>query len=216
MMDRIRLLNSRNIDELIVLDIAATPSGSGPRFDEVAEFSKSLFMPLTVGGGVRNVDDVRRLLASGADKVAINTAAFEDPSLVESAAKTFGSQAVVVSIDVLDGQVHSHCGGVATGRHAAEWAREAEQRGAGEILLNSVDRDGMLGGFDLELISEVSGAVSIPVIACGGAGSYEHMDAVLKETKAHAVAAGAMFQFCEATPKGAARYLASQGHHVRL
>lgn len=216
MADRIRLLNSRNIDQLIILDIAATPNNRGPRFKEIAELCKNCFMPVTIGGGVRNVDDVTRLLSGGADMVAINSAATTDPNIIDHASRKFGSQAITVSIDVKDGQVYSHCGRLATGRHAEEWAREVEQRGAGEILLTCIEQDGTLEGFDVGLVGDISAAVEIPVIACGGCGSYEHLHEVLNETKAHAVAVGAAFQFCEQTPKGAARYLSGQGHHVRL
>lgn len=208
-------MERRDIDELIVLDIAATPSGRGPRFEEVSQLCENLFMPMTVGGGVRDVNDVRRLLARGADKVAINSMAIERPEFISDCAHRFGSQAVVASIDVRGGRVVSRCGRLPAGQLPAEWANQLEDRGAGEILLTSVVRDGTMSGYDLDLISEVSSAVSIPVIACGGCGSYEHMQQALN-AGAHAVAAGAMFQFREATPKGASRYLHEQGFQVRL
>jgi cyclase len=214
MQDRIRLLERRDVDELIILDVAATPNGRGPRFDEVRALCDNLFCPVTIGGGVRNVEDIRNLLAGGADKVSINTAGLENPSLVSEASKKFGAQAVVVSIDARDGWVVRNCGS-RTCRTAVEWARNADALGAGEILLTSVERDGTLQGYDLDLIHSVSSAVDIPVIAAGGCGSYEHMQQAL-DAGAHAVASGAMFQFCEATPKGAARFLHEQGIATRL
>ena len=214
MLDRVRLLERRDIDELIVLDIAATPNKRGPRFEEVAQLCENLFMPMTVGGGVRNVSDVARLLRSGADKVAINTMAIEAPATINDASRKFGSQAVVSSIDHRRGDVVKG-GREPTGLEVTEWAVELEDRGAGEILLTSVDRDGTMAGYDLDLIEQVTSRVSIPVIACGGCGSYEHMSQALN-AGAHAVAAGAMFQFRETTPKGAARYLQGQGFQCRI
>lgn len=163
-------------------------------------------MPLTVGGGVRTLDHFRQLLAAGADKVAINTAAVETPDLIDAAANKFGAQAVVVSIDVSAGQVVTNCGKVPAGRDPIDWARIVDQRGAGEILLNSVERDGTLSGYDLELIQAVSEAVSIPVVACGGAGCYEHLREGLA-AGAHAVAAAAMWHFTDQRPSEAAEYL---------
>jgi cyclase len=209
-------MERREVDELIILDIAATPNNRGPRFEEVKALTESLFMPVTIGGGVKNVSDFRRLLANGADKVAINTVACRGPELVEEAARRFGAQAVVVSIDVKHGHVFAECGRHDTGRNPVDWAVELEDRGAGEILLTSIDRDGMMDGYDIDLIREVSDAVDIPVIACGGCGSYDHLAAVLRETRAHAVGVGAAFQFLEMTPKGASRYLQEQGFQTRL
>jgi cyclase len=209
--DRIRLLERRDIDELIILDV----SGQAPRFEQVRQLTEPLFCPITLGGGVKNVIDVRRLLANGADKVAINSAAIERPSFLSDCAQRFGSQAVVSSIDVRSGQVVAGSGRHPTGRIPAEWANTVESCGAGEILLTSVARDGTLQGYDLDLIREVTAAVSIPVIASGGCGTYQHMQEAL-DAGAHAVAAGAMFQFREATPKGASRFLHEQGYQVRL
>jgi cyclase len=209
-------MERREVDELIILDIAATPNNRGPRFEEVKALTENLFMPVTIGGGVKNVSDIRRLLANGADKVAINTVAVDRPELVSDAARRFGSQAVVVSIDVASGMVASSCGRQQTGRDPVRWAAELENRGAGEILLTSIDRDGMMDGYDIDLIREVSDAVDIPVIACGGCGSYFHIHEVLANTRAHAVGVGAAFQFLEMTPKGASRYLHEQGFAVRL
>lgn len=220
-MDRVRLLERRDIDELILLDIAATPEGHGPRFDEIEQLCDQLFCPVTVGGGIRNINDIRRLLQCGADKVSINAAVINNPEFINEAAQKFGSQAVVVSIDVerpdtlrLDGGCHISFARGSMDNSTA-WAVEAEARGAGEILLTSVAHEGMMDGYDLDLIREVSDAVSIPVIANGGCGSYEHMRQAI-EAGAHAVAVGAAFQFKDMTPKGAARYLCEHGVAVRL
>lgn len=216
MMDRIRLLERRDIDELIILDIGATPNKRAPRFDEITQFCENLFCPVTVGGGIRSVADAKRLLVGGADKIAVNTAAVDRPELIGELSQKFGAQAVVVSIDVKGGTVHVDCGRRDTGFDPVVWAREAEARGAGEILLTAVGRDGTLTGYDLRLVRSVASEVGIPVIAAGGCGSYKDIAEVLYGTKAHAVAVGAAFQFKEMTPKGAARYLADQGFQVRL
>ncbi len=211
----IRVYEMRQVDEVCLLDIGATPDGRGPNVEFVRDFAGEFFCPVTVGGGVRTVDHVRQLLHAGADKVAINTAALETPDLITEAAEKFGRQAVVVSIDVRCGRVHSRCGNVDTGRDPVDWARICDQRGAGEILLNSVDRDGTMSGYDLGLIRAVSDAVGIPVIACGGAGTYEHLAQGL-EAGAHAVAAAAMWHWTEQIPKEAAKYLARQGFRTRI
>lgn len=226
MMDRIRLLDRREVDELIILDIAATPNNRSPRFDEVKTLCENLFMPVTIGGGIRNVNDIRRLLQGGADKVSINTAALERPELIDEAAQKFGSQAIVISIDAEARSATGHHSenswggtwntrGDSSSRGPIAWAIECESRGAGEILLTAVDRDGMMQGYDIDLIREVSSAVSIPVIACGGCGTYDHMKQAF-DAGAHGVAAGAMFQFTEQTPRNAARYLNEQGIAARL
>jgi cyclase len=208
------MLERRDIDELIILDIAATPNNRGPRFDEAQELCEGLFCPITIGGGIRNINDIRRLLAGGADKVAINTAVIDRPELIDEAARKFGSQAVVVSIDVHGGHVIADCGRRYTSGRALEWAKECERRGAGEILLTSIEHDGMMNGYDCNLIHGVCDAVSIPVVAAGGAGNYQHLADALS-AGAHAVAVGAAFQFRELTPKGAARYLQQHGYAVR-
>ena len=210
----IRIYQGRNVDEMIYLDVTATAEGRGPDIGMVRSLTEELFAPLTVGGGVSTIDHFRQLLANGADKVAINTAAVETPDLIGEAAEKFGRQAVVVSIDVKDGWVHTHCGRTYTGWLATNWARICDQRGAGEVLLNCIERDGTMQGYDLDLIRAVSSAVSIPVIACGGAGSYEDLRLAL-EAGAHAVAASAMWLFSDSTPAGAADYLASHGIPVR-
>lgn len=210
----IRVYALREVDEVILLDIGATPAGRGPDYNFVREFAGEWFSPVCVGGGVTNLEHIRQLLANGADKVSINSAAVWQPGLINEAATRFGSQAIVVSIDVKNGTVHTDCGKVDTGIDPVKFAIELETRGAGEILLNAIERDGTLSGYDLDLVESVSGAVSIPVIACGGAGSYEHMKQAL-DAGAHAVAASALWHFTDATPAGAADFLAAHGIPVR-
>lgn len=220
-MQAVKVYNMREVDELVYLDITATNDGRPPDFETVDDLADECFMPLTVGGGVRTVDDVRRLLQVGADKVAISTAAVERPMLVRETAERFGSQCVVVSIDARRHgnetyEVYTHSGAVATGKDPVSLAREAERLGAGEILLTSVDRDGTMTGYDVELTRRVSDAVSNPVIASGGAGTYAHMAEVLRDGRASAVAAASMFHFTEQTPLEAKRYLREQGFPVRV
>jgi cyclase len=217
----VKVYNLREVDELVFLDITATGEGRPPDFETIDELADECFMPLTVGGGVRTVDDVRRLLRVGADKVAVNTAAVERPALIEEVARPFGSQCVVVAIDARKGpdgvyEVCTHSGTRPTGRDPVSWAREAAERGAGEVLLTSIERDGTMTGYDVELTRRVSEAVSIPVIASGGAGRYEDMAQVLEQGKASAVAAASLFHFTEQTPLGAKRYLKDKGFPVRL
>lgn len=219
-MPAVKVYNTRQVDELIVVDISATSEGRLPDFAEVEEFSAECFVPLTVGGGIRSIEDIRQLLRAGADKVSVNTAAFENPGLISEAAERFGSQCVVVSIDARkkpDGSYScmSRSGTVDTGWEAGEWAKEVERRGAGEILLTSVDRDGTMEGYDLALIKHVAGLVRIPVIASGGAGNYQHMFEALDTGKAAAVAAASIFHFTEQTPLEAKNYLATRGIPVR-
>lgn len=209
-----RVYERRNVDEIFFLDVAATPNGRGPDFDLIRDMVSEVYAPVTVGGGVRSLTDACQLIANGADKVAIGTAAVETPELISAIAAKFGSQAVVVSVDVMGGGLAIRCGTVWQVGDPVAFARECEARGAGEILLNSVDRDGTLTGYDLELVRSVSEAVKIPVVACGGAGTYFHMKQAL-DAGAHAVAASAMFCFCDCTPKGAARYLRRNGYETR-
>jgi len=177
-------------------------------------------MPLTFGGRIRTIQDIRDRTIRGADKVTINTIALEDPDFITQAAKVFGSQAIVVSMDVLrhaggEHEVFAHWGADATGKTAVEWAKEAEKRGAGEIFLNSIDRDGTARGYDLELVREVSSAVSIPVIACGGVGRYEHFAEGVK-AGASAVSAANIFHFKELSDRNAKRTMKRDGIDVRL
>jgi cyclase len=217
----VKVYNMREVDGLIFLDITATGDGRGPDLATVDELADFCFMPLTVGGGIRSVEDVRGLLKVGADKVSIGTAAIETPEVIRHVAERFGSQCVVVSIDVRqaeDGtyEVYTHSGTVAAGIEPVALAREVERLGAGEILLTSIDRDGTMTGYDVELTRSVSDAVSIPVIASGGAGSYEHMARVLRDGAASAVAAASMYHYTQQTPLEAKRYLHQEGFNVRL
>lgn len=219
-MQAVKVYNMREVDELVFLDISATREGRSPDFELVDEIADECFMPLTVGGGVRTIEDVTRLLQVGADKVAMNTAAVLSPDLIRSVAQKFGSQCVVVSIDakrLSDGQyeVFTHSGAQATGKDPVTLARDVETLGAGEILITSIERDGTMRGYDLDLTQRVSEAVSIPVIASGGAGSYEHMAQVLRVGKASAVAAASVFHFTQQTPLEAKRYLREEGFRVR-
>ncbi|MEA2460101.1 MAG: imidazole glycerol-phosphate synthase subunit HisF [Actinomycetota bacterium] len=219
-MQSVKVYNMREVDELVFVDIMATRNGDSPDFETVDELADECFMPLTVGGGVRTVDDVRRLLMVGADKVALNSVVAEDPSVVGEIASRFGSQCVVVSIDARvkpDGghEVFTHSGTVATGKDPVQLAREVADLGAGEILITSIDRDGTMKGYDLELIKGVTEAVAVPVIASGGAGTYEDMARAVTEGGASAVAAASIFHFTEQTPREAKQYLASKGIAVR-
>ena len=214
LLQAVRVYESRQVDELILLDIAATPEGRGPDFRAIEDAAGELFAPLTVGGGVRTIEDIRQLLRCGADKVAICTAALERPEFIDEASDKFGAQAIVVAIDTKGGRVWSRCARVQHDVGPAEWAKDVVYRGAGEILLNAVDRDGVFDGYDIRTIERVSGVVSVPVIASGGCGTYEHMAEALN-AGASAVAAASIFHFTDATPAGARRYLRSQGFPVR-
>ena len=171
-------------DELVFLDVAATIEGRDTLVGLVRRVAERLAIPFTVGGGIRTVGDADALLEAGADKVSVNSAALARPELLTGLAERLGSQAVVLAIDAAGGEVRSHAGGLATGRRATEWAREGEERGAGEILLTSIDTDGTRDGYDLGLTGEVARAVSVPVIASGGAGSTGHVAAALQVAQA--------------------------------
>lgn len=216
----IRVYNQREVDELILLDVAAHAGGDGPDYESISEFGQDCFVPLTYGGGITDIVQVQRLLRAGADKVSINSFAFAVPEIVTEVAKRHGSQCVISSIDVrrIDkGQwsCFSHAGTHNTGRDAIAWAREMEDRGAGELLITSIDRDGTFKGYDLELITAITQAVSVPVIASGGAGSYQDMVDAVIEAGASAVAAASIFHFTELTPAGAKAALAAAGIPVR-
>lgn len=214
-MQAVKVYNLREVDELVFLDVAATVEGRGPDLELVDELADECFMPLAVGGGVADVADVRALLEVGADKVVIGTAAVERPEVVEEASARFGAQCVVVSVDTRrGGEVWVRSGTVPTGRDAVEVAREMVGRGAGEILLQSIDDDGVMAGYDLETIARVSAAVPVPVIASGGAGEPAHLAEAL-EHGADAVAAASIFHFTEKTPMEVKEYLRGRGHPVR-
>jgi cyclase len=195
-----RVFNGKNVDELILLDIIATREGRGPQIEVVRQIAEESFMPFTVGGGIRDVDGMWRLLQAGADRVIINTAAIENPKLVSEGADRFGRQCMVVSIDYRrkpDGayEVFTHAAAKSTGLDPVETAIRMEEAGAGEIFLTSVDRDGTMEGYDIELTRRVADALSIPVIACGGAGSVKHLAEGFYDGHASALAAGAFFLF---------------------
>ncbi len=216
----VKVYNRRDVDELVLLDIGATPAGAGPDFDMIGTLARESMVPMTIGGGVASIEHFRRALQVGADKVAINSAAFRTPELIDRAADQCGSQAVVVSIDYrveADGSRMTYigCGTERTGWTVVDWAREAEQRGAGEILLCEIDRDGTLGGYDLTGIQSVAQAVSIPVVASGGARDYADMVSAIR-SGADAVAAGALYLFTQSTPGEAKRHMADAGIAVRL
>jgi cyclase len=220
-MQAVKVYNMREVDELVFLDVSATLDGRPPDFDTVDDVADECFMPLTIGGGIRTVEHVRRLLEVGADKVAINTAVVEEPDLIRRVAERFGAQCIVASIDVRrhsDGmcEVYTRSGSKATGRDPVALAREVEVLGAGEILLTSIDRDGTMTGYDIPLTRSLTQAVSIPVIASGGAGTYEHLRSALTEGGAAAVAAASIFHFTQQTPLEAKRFLADHGVCVRL
>jgi cyclase len=208
-------------DELCFLDIGASPDGRAITLEVVARVAEQVFLPLTVGGGVRSVDDVRALLLAGADKVAVNSAAVARPDLVRDAAARFGAQAIVVAIDARarpDGsgwEVFTHGGRRATGRDAVAWAAEIAQAGAGEILLTSMDRDGTKVGYDLALTRAVADTVPVPVIASGGAGTLDHLAEAFTRGRADAVLAASIFHFGEFSVAEAKRHLAARGVPVR-
>lgn len=215
----VKVYNQREVDELVLLDIVAHLSPDAPDFESIAEFGQDCFVPLTVGGGVTHIDQVQRLLRAGADKIAVNTAAYARPTFIDEIAKRYGVQCVVASVDARfqDGswKCFSHAGLQATGKDLVHWVRELEDRGAGEILITSIDKDGTMQGYDLKLIEAVVKAVNIPVIASGGAGNYQHMVQAVKEAGASAVAAASIFHFTEQTPAGAKQALAAAGVPVR-
>lgn len=215
----VKVYNTRDVDELVLVDITANGTGATPDYDSIHDFADDCYVPFTVGGGITEIGHIQRLLRSGADKVSINTAAYARPELIEEASVRYGAQCVVASIDVrgtgADAVCYSHSGTVATPRQPVAWAHELESRGAGEILLTSIERDGTMTGYDLAMIERVVTAVNIPVIASGGAGSYEHMRQAIQDAGASAVAAASIFHFTEQTPAEAKRYLAGAGVAVR-
>lgn len=208
-------------DELVFLDITASAQGRKTVLDMVYRTAGEVFIPFTVGGGIGSLEDIRAILSAGADKVSINTAAVKNPQLVAEAARRFGSQCIVVAIDarrVGEGrwEVYTHGGRTPTGIDAVWWARRAEELGAGEILLTSMDRDGTKDGYDLELTRAIVRAVSIPVIASGGAGTLEHIADGLTLGEADAALAASIFHFGEYTIRQVKEYLAARGIPVRL
>ncbi len=206
-------------DELVFLDISASAEGREIMIDVVKRVAETVFMPFTVGGGIRDVDDMRKLLEAGADKVSINTAAVKNPQVVKEGALRFGSQCIVVAIDAKregsSWKVYIHGGRTRTDLDAIEWAKKVESLGAGEILLTSMDRDGTKEGYDVELCKAVAEAVNIPVIASGGAGRKDHFLEVFKEAKVDAALAASLFHFREISIPELKEYLRKEGIHVR-
>lgn len=212
--------NEQGADEMVFFDITATAHGRATMVDVVERAADQCFMPLTVGGGLRSVEDMYTMLRAGADKISINSAAIANPNLIRAGAEKFGSQCIVVSIDARKvapdrWEVFSHGSRKATGWDAVEWAKRAVGLGAGEIVLNSIDADGTKAGFDLVITRRISESVGVPVVASGGAGSLEHMAEVLLEGKADAVLAASIFHFGEFTVGDVKEFLAGKGIPVR-
>jgi cyclase len=216
----LKVYNARDVDELVLVDITASQEEHPPDHEAVADYADACYVPLTVGGGIGNLQQIVDLLHAGADKISINSAAFSNPALIGQAAGRFGSQCVVASIDARcreDGSysVFSHAGTRDTHRDPRSWAQEVADRGAGEILLTSIDRDGTMQGYDLKLVEQITSCVDIPIIASGGAGNYQHMVEVIQQAGASAVAAASIFHFTEQTPASAKQALHMAGIPVR-
>lgn len=208
-------------DELVFLDITASHEGRKTMVEVVKRTAREVFIPFAVGGGIRNIDDIREMLKAGADKVSVNSAAVKEPGLITEGARKFGSQCIVVAIDARKTgkekwEVYINGGRIPTGLDAVDWARKAEKLGAGEILLTSMDKDGTKDGYDLELTCAISESVGIPVIASGGAGNLEHLYEGLTKGKADAVLCASIFHYREYTIKQAKDYLAAKGVPIRL
>lgn len=213
--------NEQGADEMVFFDITASAEGRAAMLGVIERTADQCFMPLTVGGGLRSVDDMNIMLKAGADKVSINSSAIANPVLIKAGAEKFGSQCIVVSIDARRTErdrweVFSHGGRLATGMDAVEWARRAVELGAGEIVLNSIDADGTKEGFDVEITRRISEAVTVPVVASGGAGTLEHMAEVLLAGKADAVLAASIFHFGEYTVGDVKKFLAARNIPVRI
>jgi imidazole glycerol-phosphate synthase subunit HisF len=225
-----RRYNTEGIDEVVILDVTATIETRQARAHTIAAVANEIFLPLTVGGGIRNQEDAAAAIEAGADKVSLNTAALDDPGLITTLAKKYGSQAVIVAIDAkairlkadttgtdpTSYAVYARSGRALTNRSAIEWAKQAAEMGAGEILLTSIDRDGTKVGFDCELTAAVSDAVNIPVIASGGAGTFEHFAEVFTSGHADAALAASIFHFNERSVSGLKAYLQQCGVPVRI
>jgi cyclase len=212
--------NEQGADEMVFFDITATAHGRGTMVDVIERAADQCFMPLTVGGGIRSVEDMYTMLRAGADKTSINSSALANPDLIRAGAERFGSQCIVVSIDCKKvapdkWEVFSHGGRQPTGLDALDWAKRAVSLGAGEIVLNSIDADGTKAGFDLVITRRISESVGVPVVASGGAGKLEHMADVLLEGKADAVLAASIFHFGEYTVDEVKRFLAGKGISIR-
>jgi cyclase len=221
--EQAQVYDAEGADELVFLDITASHEGRGLMLEVARRVAETVFIPFTVGGGIRSLDDIRAIISTGADKVSINTAAVRNPDVVTQGARAFGSNAVVVAIDArrridtssLAWETTTHGGRQRTGLDAIEWARECERRGAGEILLTSMDADGTQAGYDIELTQVTADAVSIPIIASGGAGALEHFDQVLTDGKADAALVASLFHFRKLSIAQVKNYLAERDVWVR-
>jgi cyclase len=216
-----RIYNQQGADELCFLDISATKEGQATVYDIIKKTAKECFIPLTVGGGIKTIEDIRKLLLSGADKVSINSGAIKNPQLINDASQEFGSQCIVVAIDAkLNAQgkyeIFTHGGSKPTGIDAIKWAKEAQQRGAGELLVTSMDRDGTKEGFDNDLNSQISESVTIPIIASGGVGKLSDFADGVKKGKAQALLAASVFHFGKFSIKQVKEFLRSNNLDVRL
>ena len=215
----IKVYNAREVDELIFLDIAATNNKSHIDYETIGEFTKFCFVPLTVGGGINNIDQVNKLLEIGADKISINSSAYENPKLIEEVANQYGSQCVVASIDAKrvgnKWTCFSNSGTKDKKLNPISWSKKLEELGAGEILITSIDKDGTNEGYDYDLISEVTSQVKVPVIASGGAGNCYDMYKAIKHSGASAIAAASIFHFTETTPMEAKLFLDEKGIAIR-
>ena len=218
--EQAKIYSDGGADEICFLDITASNENRDTIFDVVRETSKKCFVPLTVGGGVRSTEDINKLLNCGADKVSINTAAVQNPDVVEQSSKKFGSQCIVVAIDAKKNndrwEIYTHGGRNSTGIDAIEFASNMEKRGAGELLITSMDRDGTQIGYDIDLMSTISSRVNIPIIASGGVGELEHLVDGIKLGKASAVLAASIFHYGKYSIKEAKEYLVSKGIPVRI
>ncbi len=195
----VRIFNDKEVDELVFLDISATPQNKKPNFELIKDIASEAFMPFAYGGGIKTLEDIEKIISLGVEKVVLNSIAFENPDLINKAVEIFGSQSIVLSLDIkktLFGRkkIYTKCGSQKINRDYIEFAKEMEQRGVGEIIVNSIDNDGMMQGYDLEIIRDVSRSVNIPVVAAGGAGKLEHFKEAV-DSGASAVAAGSMFVF---------------------
>lgn len=216
----VTVFNSRDVDELVFLDMSATDEQRDPLYPLISDVARECFMPLAVGGGVRTMEHIDRLLRVGADKVVLNTAALENPEFITAGAKRYGAQCIVVSMDVrktANGyEVFRGHGMQATGKDPVQWAKDVESLGAGEIILTSIDHDGMMDGYDLEITKRVARAVRIPVIACGGAGLPKHCVEVVRDGSADAVSAASIFQYTQYTPQDIKEALVKAGIPARI
>ena len=217
----IKVYNLREVDELILLDVSATLDCRRPDFEAISELASECFVPFTVGGGIKSIEDIKELLRSGADKVCINSSIYSNPDFIIEAVNYFGSQCIVASIDVMRNnslgyECYSYSGTKSTGISIYNWITEVERLGVGEILITSIDYDGTMQGYDFELFSSISSTVNVPIIAAGGAGNYQHFVDAINKCNVSAVAAASMFHFTEQTPLKAKYYMQKNGVPVRI